>query len=350
MFPSQKSRRMRFHDEVQPLVSLLVTSYNHESYIRQALDSVKNQTYGNVEVIITDDCSTDKSATIIQEWLDENNFSATFIANTVNMGICAVRNQALELARGKYICTLSTDDWYDEDHIKFQVAAFEQLPETVAFIFSDIREVDASSQQILEGQFSSLAETMEQLSSSLFERILRGNFIPAPTVMMRRRALEEVGGYDESLYYEDFDMWLKLSFRFDAHYVPGVVGSYRVLNGSMSHSALLRPRMIEAELAIYTKWLSVEELSSSAHQLCIEKIYLYSHTLAKQGNKLRARQGFRTVLAVQPLWSWRIGAFLTTTPGCSPLWTIAQRVKLLWKTVASRQVQNNSSHSLASDS
>lgn len=341
---------MRVQHEDQPLVSLLVTAYNHESYIRQALDSVKNQTYDNFEVIITDDCSTDNSALVIQEWLDDNDFSATFIANTVNVGICAVRNQALTLARGKYICTLSTDDWYEQDHIEFQVAAFEKLPETVGFIFSDVREVDANGQKIVEGQFSSLSETMEQLSISLFERFLRGNFIPAPSVMMRRRAIEEVGGYDDSLYYEDIDMWLKLSFRFGAHYVPGEVGAYRVLIGSMSHSALLRPRMIEADLAIYRKWLSVEELSPSARQLCIEKVYLLSHKVAKLGNKKLARQGFRTVLAVYPLWSWKIGAFLTTTPGLPPVWAVAQRIKLLWTTVASRGMKNSSAHPLTEGS
>ena len=88
----------------------------------------------------------------------------------------------------------------------------------------------------------------------LFVRIMAHNFLPAPAVMLRRSAIVEVGGYDESLFYEDFDMWLRLSFRFHFTYLPGRLVRYRAHESSMSRSRSNQPRMNKTRTHILTKW------------------------------------------------------------------------------------------------
>jgi glycosyltransferase involved in cell wall biosynthesis len=315
------------HSDTEPLVSLLLTSYNHERFVRQALDSVLAQNYSNLDVIITDDYSTDASAAVIEAWLAETGYPATFIANKTNRGICAVRNTALAHARGKYICTLAADDWYEDDHVSLHVSAFENMTNDVAFIFSQVNVVDSDGVLIPQSDKNSVETIMQNLTTPLFERLLSGNFITAPATTIRRSALDAVGGYDESLYFEDWDMWLRLSHQFEAVFVPGAVSNYRVLQTSMSHSAASRPRMCEATVELLLKWLTVRDISEFAVSSCTHSVRYYSTLLAKFGNRTAARKGFREAQRQAPSVRWFFLAWVMTAPGFAAVWAWAKKVK-----------------------
>ena len=116
--------------------------------------------------------------------------------------------------------------------------AFLAQPERVAAVYSDMLVVDCRRQACRPQLPRLLLGGAAPPQGELFVRIMARNFLPAPAVMLRRSAIADVGGYDESLFYEDFDMWLRLSFRFHFTYLPGRLVRYRALESSMSQQPL----------------------------------------------------------------------------------------------------------------
>src|ERR1035437_9840246 len=93
-----------------PLVSMIVLSYNQCRYVLETLESVKAQTYNATQLIIVDDCSSDDSVATIEHWLQENRIHCAFIRHKENQGICKSLNDALAVANGKYISMIAADD------------------------------------------------------------------------------------------------------------------------------------------------------------------------------------------------------------------------------------------------
>jgi GT2 family glycosyltransferase len=125
------------------------------------------------------------------------------------------------------------------------------LPAEVAVVYSDAELIDVNGTS-LPGNPS--GAPFERPEGRVFERLLRGNFLCAPTVLVRRAAIEHVGGYDETLHYEDWDMWLRLADQYEFRYFPRTVVRHRVLDTSMSHSPVHRKRMVETSIRIALKW------------------------------------------------------------------------------------------------
>jgi glycosyltransferase involved in cell wall biosynthesis len=243
-----------------PAVSVLVTAFRHSAYVERALASVAAQTFCDYELIITDDCSGDSTADVIRRWLERTQVPATFLANEVNMGICAVKNQALRHAKGRYVCSLAADDWFEPERLERHVRFMDGLPAQVGFVYSDSRLVDPEGEPLGETSLQrSLGSDAAAPEGDICARLLRGNFIPAHAVMLRRSAIDDVGGYDESLAYEDYFMWLEIARRYQVRFLPGVVTTYRVLPTSMSHSPEWRARMMLSQAIILHRWVGVDE-------------------------------------------------------------------------------------------
>jgi hypothetical protein len=238
----------------QPAVSVLVTTYNHAPFVWECLESLAAQTCRDFEIIITDDASSDGTADLIQTWLNERCSSARFLRNRVNRGICANRNTALSFAGGQFLCSLSGDDAYEPERIERQLECFRGQPPDVAVVYSDMRMINARGRD-LGMTFLDYHLGMEPPpEGNAFARLLRGSFIPAPAAMIRRSCLDLVGPYDESLFHEDYDMWLRLSARFRFHHLSDCLVRYRILPTSMSHSSDLRPAMSASTLRILQSW------------------------------------------------------------------------------------------------
>jgi alpha-1,3-rhamnosyltransferase len=240
-----------------PTVSVLVTSYNLEGLIHEALDSVVEQTFQDLELIIVDDASPDSTADRIQAWLDDTRFPARFIRNRERRGLCANLNRELEIARGRFVCLLDHDDVYEADCIERQLAHLRSQPDDVAAVFSDATMVDADG-RLVHSSFLRyhLGDEAVPVGPEIFRRLLlRGNFLPASAVMVRRHAVDVVGRFDESLFYQDYDLWLKLSHQFGFDYLEGHVLKYRLMADSMSRSSQSARPMLDSESRILRSWL-----------------------------------------------------------------------------------------------
>ena len=238
-----------------PLVTVICTTYNQEEYVEAALASVLDQTYPEVELIVVDNASTDSTLHRINQVCLKHP-GIRIIANNWNKGLCAAFNQGLVQARGKYIIDLSGDDVLLPNRIERQVAFFEEQPANVGVVFSNARYI-SSEGQLLRTHFETddAGKSVDQIpSGDVYREILENYFICTPTMMMKRSVLEKLGGYDESLTYEDFDFWVRSSVRYHYAYQDEVLTHKRVLSNSLA-SQVYKPGsgMLHSTYAVCNK-------------------------------------------------------------------------------------------------
>jgi glycosyltransferase involved in cell wall biosynthesis len=208
--------------------------YNHEDFVVATLNSVNNQSYKNIELIIIDDCSQDSSVEKIRTWIAtvqqkiaEQNIR--FIALSENIGNCKAFNMALKLAKGKYVIDLATDDILLPQCIEKQVLQFEQLTENYAVVFANAIYIDKNSNTLHKHH-----KTNEIVADGdIYAKIVAHSFICTPTMMMRKTVLDALQGYDESLSYEDFDFWIRSSRNYLYSYIDEIIVQKRILKQSL---------------------------------------------------------------------------------------------------------------------
>ncbi len=216
-----------------PLVSVIAICYNHERFTTDCLESIRLQTYPEIELIILDDGSTDGSVAAIRGWLAETGTRATFVAHADNRGVCRTRNEALRLARGKYLAMISTDDVWLPRKLEAQVPRMEMCRGNVAFLYSDAARMDEVARPLpgthIEQCHCAFGRPPD---GRIFETLMGGNFVPSLTTLVRRRAVVAAGGWDEQLVFEDWDLWLRLSRTYEVAFSPDIDAVYRIVEGS----------------------------------------------------------------------------------------------------------------------
>lgn len=234
---------MSGHLMSKPLVTICVPSYNKQRFVEATLDSIRRQTFREFELIIIDDCSHDDSVHIIDEWVAKHHFPCTFLKHDTNQGVCRTANEALALAQGRYFCGLGADDLWLPTFLERYAARMEQLPETVAVLYGECEEIDEHSKLVRPYSETYLHRLFERPPEGrVFNHLLRGCFIAAPTAMTRTACLRAVGGFDEALYYEDYDLWFRLAREYLFAFIPECLVQYRQAPGSMvrARASLLR--------------------------------------------------------------------------------------------------------------
>ena len=200
-------------DIASPLVSVLTTVYNRESYLADCIESVLNSTYTNWELIIVDDQSTDKSLSIAKSYAMKDQRIKVFL-NKENLGDYPNRNEAAIHAKGKYIKYLDSDDLIYPHGLEIMVRTMELFPEAVIGI----------SQEVAEDK---LPFPFQLSPYDLFYRefLQRGVLGFAPTdAIIRRKEFIEQGMFTGARYIGDIEMWLRLSLNYPAvKMVPGLV-------------------------------------------------------------------------------------------------------------------------------
>jgi glycosyltransferase involved in cell wall biosynthesis len=196
----------------QPLVTVICLCYNHAEFVTEALQSVLNQTYKNIQIIIVDDASIDTSVEIITGFVNRNP-TIEFRSLEYNIGNCKAFNEVLSHVKGKYVIDFATDDVMLPEKIQHQVEFFQTLSDEYGVVFTDAIYIDANG-KYLRSHFDyllqkSLIDHVPQ--GDIYRDVLSTYFIPSPSMMIRRAVLEKLNGYDENLSYEDFDFWVRSS-------------------------------------------------------------------------------------------------------------------------------------------
>jgi len=227
-------------NRIKPWVSVICTCYNHEAYVEEALQSVVDQTYPNVELIVIDNGSSDRSAERIATFTEKHP-GIRFIKNPTNLGLNRAFNQGLALAEGRYVIDLSADDVLLPNRISQQASLFEELSGPYAVVFSNAAYIDEQGKTTaIHYAVDANGRARTQVpSGNVFKNILESYFICTPTMMMRRDVLNELGGYDESLTFEDFDFWVRSSRQYYYAYLDEVLTLKRRVSNSLSAQVIL---------------------------------------------------------------------------------------------------------------
>jgi GT2 family glycosyltransferase len=195
--------------ESLPLVTVFTLIYNtNPDYVIEAIESVRANSYPNIQHIIIDDCSPNpEPKNVVKKWVKKVNYQCEFYDHEINYGICKTLNHVLSLAKGKYILGCS-DDILTVDRIKEDVKILEKVGERYALVFGMSQIIDNLSRL----KYQVIPNIIDiPNDDNYFSILLENNIISAPSVTIRVDAIKQVGGYDESLPYEDYDMWLRLS-------------------------------------------------------------------------------------------------------------------------------------------
>ena len=286
-----------FLNRIMPWVSVICTAYNHEDFIDEALQSVVSQDYPNVELIVIDNASTDATAGRISAFIARHP-TVQFIQNRENLGLNRAFNQGLTQAGGRYVIDLSADDVLLPNRIRKQVALFEELSGPYAVVFSNAAYIDVHGSHLrthymVDNQGHAQVKVP---SGNVFRNVLESYFICTPTMMIRRDVLLELGGYDESLAYEDFDFWVRSSRQYHYAYLDEVLTLKRSVPGSLSarvmmpHNALLQSSLVVCQKA-YDSCLTGDEyqtLAGRIRRFIRKAYYTKQYGLARQFGQLLA--------------------------------------------------------------
>nr|WP_315177554.1 glycosyltransferase [uncultured Flavobacterium sp.] len=222
-----------------PEITVLMPVYNCELYIKDALESILSQTYVDFEFLIIDDASTDKTVSIIKSYCDSR---IQLIEKPANSGYTNSLNQGLKLAKGKYIARMDGDDISFPERFAKQVAYLEANPESV---------VCGTSYEILgEDKLVLIPESHNVIKLAM----LRSNCIAHPSVMIRKKTLEEFSiAYDTTKEpSEDYALWVQLLAVGKLHNLQEVLLKYRMHNNSVSRKRVeeQEKRAIEIKLEL----------------------------------------------------------------------------------------------------
>lgn len=287
----------------QPLVSVPVITYNSSNFVLETLESIKAQTYQNIELIISDDCSTDNTVELCQEWVEQNKdrFVRTqIITSEMNTGVSANLNRAEADCQGEWIKSVAGDDLLMPDSIQNYITYVLYHPETT-YLFgrmilyeSNVEINKHFPKNVFDYGFFEL-EIDEQLNRLIFE----GNCIPGASVFFNRKKSIELGiKNDERIpFLEDWPKWINILERgVKMEYLDKVTLKYRIRNDSLSTAKSVSIKYIESMMLFncyyrYPKWY-MENANTAITRFVDEYIDIYRLLIKTEQDKSRMEKSY----------------------------------------------------------
>ncbi len=230
-----------------PLISIVTAVYNHEKYLDDYFHSIMRQSYKNIELILINDASTDQSLVIIETWLpklEERFKKMTFISRKENKGLVFNCNEGIEIAEGKYIALFASDD----------IMMVTNLEEKVNYLEQNLNKAMVCSDVYYGKNFHAKKHSITNpklFNKTIFQRLIdQGNFIFAPSVVVRKNVLLEVGKYNNKYPMEDYPMWLEISRNYEIGYISKPLIFYRLSENSLSRDVEKFRIMVESHMEI----------------------------------------------------------------------------------------------------
>ena len=206
------------------LVSVIIPSYNKQDFIEQSINSVINQTYKNIEIIVVDDCSSDKTLNILKKY--ENKIK--LYVNNINKGASFCRNYGFKKSRGKYIAHLDCDDYYHKNKIYKSIDYINK--NNHFFIYTNVNLINSNGKKLNNNNnIQSIGEG--DISKKL---LLNEISITNSTLVAKRECFNKVGLFDEKIFLAaDREMLTRLSLNYKAGFINEQLTFYRVHTNNM---------------------------------------------------------------------------------------------------------------------
>jgi glycosyltransferase involved in cell wall biosynthesis len=261
-----------------PLVSVVIPAYNAEAFIQKTLTSVLSQTYKNLEILVIDDGSTDRTVEIV-EAMAEGDRRIRLLQQS-NSGVAAARNLGIKHAKGEFIAPLDADDiWYPQN-IEKQVQCFLESNANVGLVYSWSADVD--DQDIPTGTFHTA-----QIEGKVYSTLLCHDFLGnASSSLIRRTCFQKVGLYNcqfreqNAQGCEDWDLYLRIAEQYQFRVVPEVLVGYRKIQSSMSCN--YRSMANSHLLMLQASQQKHSEIPAVLYRLSTSSFFLY---LARQSSQ-----------------------------------------------------------------
>lgn len=212
---------------MKDLISIIITSYNsNELYLEEAILSVLNQSYKNKEIILVDDGS--KNGVAYKLCVKYKQIKYIF---QENHGLASARNTGIKNSHGEYICFLDDDDTWDSDKVFKQVEYFNKMymkDKYIGLVFTFQNDIDEDGKLI--------GKTLKKANGNVFDKMLYGNVIGAPSsVMIKKSILNDIGYFNQDYRYaEDIELWYRLTKRYSVYSLEEYLLNYRIRKNSLS--------------------------------------------------------------------------------------------------------------------
>lgn len=247
-----------------PRISVVIASYNHGAFIGAAIESILNQSFEDFEIVIVDDCSTDKSADVIRGFKDPRIILHVLAQNS---GPSIAMNECIRRSSGEFIANLGSDDFFLPGKLAKQIAYLDSNP-GIAAVFGMPRFVDESG-AAMEGGAREFTFPFSHPQPSRHEWLrhffFRSNCLCHPAILIRKSVHDELGGYDPRLMaLADLDMWTRTCMVHEIHVIQEEMTGRRLLSGNRNLSAprrdtILRDAFERSQIANHYRGLSAEE-------------------------------------------------------------------------------------------
>ena len=280
-----------------PLISVVIASYQHENFIVEAIQSVINQSFQDFEIIITDDGSFDNSVQKIKAIKDTR---ITLFEFKENQGACAAMNNCIINARGKYIAVMNSDDFWVKDKLKKQID-FLSKNEAISAVFSYVEFCDEKLSKVSYNKNSTVVDIFNQKNRTSEEWLnkffYKENCLCHPSVLIKKSCYDELGLYDNRFrQLPDFDMWIRFCKKYNLHVLPEKLVKFRLLFNNNNTSSPTRQNQLRdrnerhlimesffnsMEIEIFKKTFSKQLKNKSfttLNEFEIEKALLYFKT------------------------------------------------------------------------
>lgn len=220
----------------RPDVSVILPTFNRAGTLNRAIDSVLNQTYTDLELLVINDGSNDQTELVLGSFSDPRMHC---IHLPGRRGAAAARNIGISQSSGGLIAFQDSDDEWRNDKLGLQVEAIEKTPAQTGVVYCNYQRVQASRRSAGIPRLRTFSRLLglpaSQLDGDLQLALARGNFIPTQTALVKKICLQSVGGFDERLpRLQDWDLWLRISSRYNFSYLKQSLVTIFVSRGGIS--------------------------------------------------------------------------------------------------------------------
>lgn len=249
-----------------PKVSVLMPAYNAEKYLGQAIESILNQTFGDFECIIIDDCSKDKTWDIIQEYAKKDK-RIVGVTNEHNLGIAGNLNKAISLAKGQYLARMDADDWAYPDRFEKQIAFLDSNPK-VGIVGGAMEVYNESLDTLL------YVRSYYTDNASLRAYMFKQSPFSHPCIMYRKEVIKD-NLYNEKLSpTEDYDLYFRVGKTYEFANLEDILLKYRTSNTQSSSKTANRQQYLTLYVRLkamveYGYKASIKDILSSVLQLIL---------------------------------------------------------------------------------
>jgi glycosyltransferase involved in cell wall biosynthesis len=226
-------------------VDVIIPAFNAAKYLPAALESVGSQTFEDWQIVLVDDGSTDNTAEVVAPFIDRFGPKLRYIRQE-NHGLPAARNAAIRASTSEFLALLDADDVWLPCRLAESIMALAARPGAgIAYGLITYIDPDGRSLRTFAGN---ITHAQGRIAPYIYMRAVE---LPCPTITIRRRCIDEIGLFDETMRStEDRDLWLRIALRYDVAFIPKALAYYRTSPGSMSSNS---QRMLEAQLQFIRK-------------------------------------------------------------------------------------------------